>query len=135
MYIKSVHLINFRNYDDLYLELSPNTNVFIGNNAQGKTNILESIYYSSIGKSHRTNKDKDLIKWDKNNTYLRIYVSKERLDKTIDINIFKNGKKAITVNKNKNKKISELMGNLNVVMFSPEDLRIIKDSLEIEGNF
>ncbi len=104
MYIKSVHLINFRNYDDMYLELSPNTNIFVGNNAQGKTNILESIYYSSIGKSHRTNKDKDLIKWDKNNTYLRTYVSRERLDKTIDINIFKNGKKAITVNKNKNKK-------------------------------
>lgn len=99
MYIKNVHLINFRNYDDMYLELSPNTNIFVGNNAQGKTNILESIYYSSIGKSHRTNKDKDLIKWDKNNTYLRTYVSRERLDKTIDINIFKNGKKAITVNK------------------------------------
>ncbi|EPY2307428.1 DNA replication/repair protein RecF [Clostridium botulinum] len=128
MYIKNVHLINFRNYDDMYLELSPNTNIFVGNNAQGKTNILESIYYSSIGKSHRTNKDKDLIKWDKNNTYLRTYVSRERLDKTIDINIFKNGKKAITVNKIKIKKISELMGNLNVVMFSPEDLRIIKDS-------
>ncbi len=104
MYIKNVHLINFRNYDDMYLELSPNTNIFVGNNAQGKTNILESIYYSSIGKSHRTNKDKDLIKWDKNNTYLRTYVSRERLDKTIDINIFKNGKKAITVNKIKNKK-------------------------------
>lgn len=117
MYIKNVHLINFRNYDDMYLELSPNTNIFVGNNAQGKTNILESIYYSSIGKSHRTNKDKDLIKWDKNNTYLRTYVSRERLDKTIDINIFKNGKKAITVNKIKIKKISELMGNLNVVMF------------------
>lgn len=105
MYIKNVHLINFRNYDDMYLELSPNTNIFVGNNAQGKTNILESIYYSSIGKSHRTNKDKDLIKWDKNNTYLRTYVSRERLDKTIDINIFKNGKKAITVNKIKIKKI------------------------------
>ncbi len=104
MYIKNVHLINFRNYDDMYLELSPNTNIFVGNNAQGKTNILESIYYSSIGKSHRTNKDKDLIKWDKNNTYLRTYVSRERLDKTIDINIFKNGKKAITVNKIKIKK-------------------------------
>lgn len=104
MYIKNVHLINFRNYDDMYLELSPNTNIFVGNNAQGKTNILESIYYSSIGKSHRTNRDKDLIKWDKNNTYLRTYVSRERLDKTIDINIFKNGKKAITVNKIKIKK-------------------------------
>lgn len=135
MYIKYLKLNNYRNYDDLSIELSPNVNVFIGDNAQGKTNILESIYYCSIGKSHRTNKDKELIKWDKDNTLISVYVSKNRIDKRIDIKIFKEGKKGINVNSVKINKTSELMGTLNVVMFSPEDLKIVKESPSYRRRF
>ena len=135
MYIKYLKLKNYRNYNELYLELNPKVNVFIGDNAQGKTNILESIYYCSIGKSHRTSKDKELIKWDKGETLISVYVSKERLDKKIDVKIFKEGKKGININSIKVNKISELMGILNVVMFSPEDLKIVKESPSFRRRF
>ena len=89
MYIKYLQLINFRNYNKLSIELDKNVNVFIGDNAQGKTNILESIYYSSVGKSHRTNKDKEMINWNAESAYIKLYVVKNRLDKKIEIKIFK----------------------------------------------
>ncbi|MGE5627107.1 MAG: DNA replication/repair protein RecF [Solirubrobacterales bacterium] len=135
MYIKYLMLNNYRNYDQLSIELGPDVNVFIGDNAQGKTNILESIYYCSIGKSHRTSKDKELIKWDKEYTNISVYVAKERIDKKIDIKIFKEGKKGININSIKINKTSELMGALNVVMFSPEDLKIVKESPSYRRRF
>ncbi len=135
MFIKNLILINYRNYNQLDIEFSKNVNVFIGNNAQGKTNVLEAIYYCCFAKSHRTSKDRELIRWDCDDAYISIQVGKERLDKRIDINILKNGKKAIKVNKLKINKIGELFGNFNVVMFSPEDLRIIKDSPGIRRRF
>lgn len=135
MHIKYLQLINFRNYDELNLQFSDNVNVFIGDNAQGKTNILESIYYCSIGKSHRTSKDKELIAWNKSEAYIKAYIARKRLDKKIEIKIFKEGKKGINVNSIKVRKISELMGNFNVVMFSPEDLKIIKESPSYRRKF
>jgi len=135
MYIKYLKLKNYRNYDELLIELNSSINVFIGDNAQGKTNILESIYYCSIGKSHRTNKDKELIKWHKSDTIINVYVSKNRIDKKIDIKIFKEGKKGININSIKINKISELIGVLNVVMFSPEDLKIVKESPSFRRRF
>lgn len=128
MYVKYLNLINFRNYKELNLEFCNGTNVFVGDNAQGKTNILEALYYTSIGKSHRTNKDKELIKWNEEEAYIKTYIAKERLDKKIQIKIFKEGKKGININSIKITKLQELVGVLNVVMFSPEDLSIIKDS-------
>lgn len=135
MYIKYLQLRDYRNYPELFVEFSKNTNVFIGDNAQGKTNILESIYYCSIGKSHRTNKDKELISWSKNEAYIQSYIARERLDKKIEIKIFKEGKKGININKIKVNKISELLGNFNVVMFSPEDLKIVKESPSYRRKF
>ncbi|GAA0726681.1 DNA replication/repair protein RecF [Clostridium malenominatum] len=135
MYIKYLQLINFRNYKKLYIELSKNVNVFIGDNAQGKTNILESIYYSSIGRSHRTNKDKEMINWNAENSYIQLYVINNRLDKKVEIKIFKEGKKGINVNTIKINKINELFKILNVVMFSPEDLKIIKESPSYRRKF
>lgn len=135
MYIKSLNLVNFRNYKNLFLNLSSGVNVFIGDNAQGKTNILESIYYCSLGKSHRTNKDKELIKWGAKEAYISIYVSKKRLDKKIDIKIFKEGKKGIRVNSVKLNTISNLIGICNVVMFSPEDLKIVKEAPSYRRKF
>ena len=135
MFIKSLMLVNYRNYKDLNLEFGKNVNVFMGDNAQGKTNVLESIYYCSFAKSHRTSRDKELIAWDSSDAYISINVGKDRLDKKIDINILKDGKKAIKINKIKINKIGELFGTFNVVMFSPEDLKIIKDSPGVRRRF
>lgn len=135
MYIKNLQLLNFRNYDILDIDFNSNVNIITGDNAQGKTNILESIYYCSLGKSHRTSKDKELIKWDKDESYISLYVCKKRLDKKIEIKIFKGGKKGININSIKLKKISELFGIFNVVMFSPEDLKIVKDSPSYRRRF
>lgn len=135
MYIKRLQMLNYRNYKSLNITLGKNVNVFMGDNAQGKTNILEAIYYCAFSKSHRTSKDRDLINWNSDSAYISLLVGKDRLDKNIDINILKDGKKAIKINKIKVSKIGELFGNFNVVMFSPEDLKIIKDSPGIRRKF
>ena len=135
MFIKRLQMLNYRNYNVLDISLGPHVNVFMGDNAQGKTNILEGIYYCAFARSHRTSKDRELINWNSNNALLSITVGRERLDKRIDISILKDGKKAIQVNKIKIKKIGELFGNFNVVMFSPEDLKIIKDSPGVRRKF
>lgn len=135
MYVKYLNLINFRNYENMTIELCDGTNVFQGDNAQGKTNILESLYYSSIGRSHRTNKDKELIGWKYSESYIGTYIVKDRLDKKINIKLFKDGKKAININSIKISKLQDLMGVLNVVMFSPEDLDIVKDSPSYRRRF
>jgi DNA replication and repair protein RecF len=128
MYVKNIILINYRNYESLGIELSRNVNVFVGDNAQGKTNILESIYYGAFAKSHRTSKDRELINWNKDKAYISLLIGKQRIDKKIDINILRDGKKAIKVNNIKVNKIGELFGTFNVVMFSPEDLKVIKEA-------
>ena len=135
MFIKRLQMLNYRNYNALDIELCPNVNVFMGDNAQGKTNILEAIYYCAFAKSHRTSKDKELINWNGEHAFISVDVGRERLDKRIDIRIIKDGKKSIRINKIKIKKIGELFGNFNVVMFSPEDLRIIKDSPGVRRKF
>ena len=135
MFIKRLQMLNYRNYNALDIELCPNVNVFMGDNAQGKNNILEAIYYCAFAKSHRTSKDKELINWNGEHAFISVDVGRERLDKRIDISILKDGKKSIRINKIKIKKIGELFGNFNVVMFSPEDLRIIKDSPGVRRKF
>ncbi|MDP4177879.1 MAG: DNA replication/repair protein RecF [Bacillota bacterium] len=128
MYVESLKLNNFRNYYELNMNFTTGVNILIGDNAQGKTNILESIYYCSIGKSHRTNKDKELINWQRDESYIKLHVGRQRLDKNIEIKIFKDGKKGIKINSIKINKLSELIGVFNAVMFSPEDLKIVKES-------
>lgn len=128
MYVKNISLVNYRNYSNLNIELNKNVNVFVGDNAQGKTNIVESIYYGAFAKSHRTSKDKELINWKSDKAYISLFIGKTRLDKKIDINILRDGKKAIKVNNIKVNKIGELFGTFNVVMFSPEDLKVIKEA-------
>lgn len=135
MYIKNLHLVNFRNYNELNIELTNGVNIFIGNNAQGKTNILEGIYYCSLAKSHRTNKDRELINWNSEEAYVKAYIVKERLNKSIEIKIFKDGKKGIRINSIKANKIQELIGVFNVVLFSPEDLKIVKESPSYRRKF
>lgn len=128
MYIKNIMLVSYRNYKHIELSLGKNVNVFIGDNAQGKTNILEAVYYGAFAKSHRTSKDKELINWQNDKAYISLLVARENRDKRIDINILRDGKKAIKINSIKISKIGELFGTFNVVMFSPEDLKIIKEA-------
>ena len=126
MHVDSLQLVNFRNYDNLYLEFSPKVNLIIGKNGQGKTNIVESIYMLSFGKSFRTSKDKEIIKFTKDNLYVGGSFSKEYTRGIIEIGISKN-KKGIKVNKIPIGKMVELLGQINVVVFSPEDLRLVKE--------
>ena len=87
MYLKKIELINFRNYEKQEINLGKNINIFYGDNAQGKTNIIESIFLCSFGKSYRTNKDKELIKLDKNKLQVKIDYEKEDRDGTIKVEI------------------------------------------------
>lgn len=125
MYINKIKLKNFRNYEEEDIKLEPNINVFFGQNAQGKTNIVESIFLCALGKSFRTNKEKELIEFNKNNTSIEIeYLKKDRDGKII----YKIGeKKEILINNIKIKKMSEILGNINIVLFSPEDINILKE--------
>ena len=125
--INSLKLKNFRNYDLLNLELSEQTNIFYGDNAQGKTNILESLYLCGTTKSHRGTKDKDMIQFGKDESHIEVKVEKRGITYQIDMHLKKNKAKGIAINRIPIKKASELFGILNVVFFSPEDLNIIKN--------
>ena len=127
MIIKSVSLSDFRNYSNMEMEFDPGTNILFGDNAQGKTNILESLYISGTTKSHKGSRDKDMIRFDKEEAHIRTVVEKKGIEYQIDLHLKKNRSKGIAVNKVPIKKASELCGILNIVFFSPEDLNIIKN--------
>ena len=124
MWIKDIKLINFRNYNCQKIKLHENINVFYGQNAQGKTNIIESIFMSSIGKSFRTNKEKELIKFNEEKAMVEINFQKTDRDGNIKIEIGE--KKQVYLNGIKLKKLSELLGNINIVIFTPDDINILK---------
>ncbi|QJA09818.1 DNA replication/repair protein RecF [Romboutsia sp. CE17] len=126
MRLKTLQLVNYRNYDNLHINFNERINLLVGRNGQGKTNIVESIYMLSFGKSFRTNKDKEVIKFGKENLYVGGSFSKYNSDYLIEIAIGKN-KKGVKINKVHIQKIYELLGNLNVVIFSPEDLKLVKE--------
>ena len=125
MILKSVALSHFRNYDDLYIEFDRGTNILYGDNAQGKTNVLESIYVSGTTKSHKGSKDRELIQFGQDEAHIRTVVEKSGLDYQIDMHLKKNKSKGIAINRMPIKKASELFGILTIVFFSPEDLNII----------
>jgi DNA replication and repair protein RecF len=127
MIIKSIALKNYRNYQDLNLNFDPGINIFYGDNAQGKTNLLEAIYLCATSKAHRTNLDKELILFSQEEAHVRLNVEKNNIEQRIDIHLKKNKKKGVAVNGLPIRKISELFGLVNVVFFSPEDLSLIKD--------
>ncbi|MEG2246952.1 MAG: DNA replication/repair protein RecF [Peptostreptococcaceae bacterium] len=126
MRLKNLQLVNYRNYDNLHLEFNKRVNLLIGKNGQGKTNIVESIYMLAFGKSFRTSKDKEIVKFNSENLYVGGNFSTQHTNGLIEIAIGKN-KKGIKVNKIHVQKIHELLGNINVVIFSPEDLRLVKE--------
>ena len=124
MWIKKLKIKNFRNYESEEINLEKNINIFYGQNAQGKTNIIESIFLCSLGKSFRTKKDKEMIKLNEQNALVEVEYEKSDRDGKIKIEI--GNKKNIYLNGIKIKKLSELLGNLNIVIFTPDDINILK---------
>lgn len=127
MIIKRLELADFRNYESLDLCFDKGVNILYGNNAQGKTNILEAIYVSATTKSHKSSKDKEMVHFDKEEAHIRTYVEKEGIETRVDMHLRKTKTKGIAIDGQKIKKASELLGLYNVVFFSPEDLSIIKN--------
>ncbi len=124
MWINKIKVNNFRNYDNEEIELNKNINIFYGENAQGKTNIIEAIFLSSMGKSFRAKKDKEMIKLSENRAMIEILFNKKDRDGKIKIEL--QNKKNVYLNGIKLKKLSELLGNINIVIFTPDDINILK---------
>ena len=124
MWINKLKINNFRNYRSQEINLEKNINVFYGENAQGKTNIIESIFLCSMGKSFRAKQDKEMIKLNEKNASVEIEFYKSDRDAKIKIEL--SNRKSVFINGIKIKKLSELLGNLNIVMFTPDDINILK---------
>ena len=127
MVIKSLKLKNYRNYELLNLTFDPKTNILYGDNAQGKTNILEALYLSGTTKSHRGTKDRDLIQFGREESHLETVVEKNGVLFQIDMHLKKNSPKGIAINKIPIRRAGELFGIVHFVFFSPEDLNLIKN--------
>lgn len=135
MVIKSIKLENYRNYETLNLEFDRGTNIFYGDNAQGKTNILEALYVSSTTKSHRSSRDSEMILFEQEEAHIRTDVDKREISYRIDMHLKKHKSKGIAINGIPIKKANELFGIVNIVFFSPEDLSIIKNSPQVRRRF
>ena len=127
MIIKSLELKDFRNYESLNLDFDTSTNIIFGDNAQGKTNILEACYVSGTSKSHKGSYDKDMIRFGEKEAHIRCVVEKAEREYQIDLHLRKNKTKGIAINQIPVKKAADLFGYLNIIFFSPEDLNIIKE--------
>lgn len=127
MIIKSLELQDYRNYYTLNLAFDRGTNILYGDNAQGKTNILEAIYVSATTKSHKGSKDRDIVNFHKEEAHIRTFLEKEGVETRVDMHLRKSKSKGIAIDGQKIKKAADLLGICNVVFFSPEDLGIIKD--------
>ncbi|MEC1695820.1 DNA replication/repair protein RecF [Schinkia azotoformans] len=134
MFLTELSLTNYRNYKKTRLSFENKVNVILGENAQGKTNLMESIYVLAIAKSHRTSRDKELIKWDEEYAKIEGRVQKRMSALSLELVISNKGKKA-KVNSLEQKKLSSYIGSLNVVMFAPEDLNLVKGSPQVRRRF
>ena len=127
MIIKSVELKNFRNYEELDLTFDAGTNILYGDNAQGKTNILEAVYLSGTTKSHKGSRDREMIRFGTEEAHLRTVIDRSGREYQIDMHLKRNRAKGIAIDKMPIRKASDLFGMLHIVFFSPEDLHIIKN--------
>jgi len=125
--VESLKLQNYRNYEYLNMNFDEKINIIYGDNAQGKTNILESMYVCATSKSHRGSKDREIIRFDNDESHIKVNVKKNDMNYRIDMHLKKNKPKGIAVNGIPIKRAVELFGILNIVFFSPEDLNIIKN--------
>ncbi len=135
MYIRSLQLANFRNYESLSLEFSEGTNILYGDNAQGKTNILEALYLVATTKSHRSVRDRDMIRFGCQEGHIRTVLIKNGVDYQVDMHLRAAKTKGLAINGQKLKRASQLMGLLHIVFFSPEDLTIVKNGPAYRRHF
>lgn len=126
MIVKKLELSDYRNCKSLKIEFDKSTNILYGDNAQGKTNILESIYMCGTSRSHKSNKDKEIIRFGQDESHIKLLVEKKEKEYRIDMHLKNNKQKGIAINGIPVRKASELFGIVNIVFFSPEDLSIIK---------
>jgi DNA replication and repair protein RecF len=127
MIVKSLELKDYRNYNHLNMQFSSGTNILYGENAQGKTNILEAVYLCGTTKSHRGSKDKEMVSFTEDEAHVRVILEKNQIPHRIDLHLKKNKAKGVAIDGIPIKRQSELFGMLNLVFFSPEDLYIIKN--------
>ena len=127
MHVNKLACQNFRNYERLEIEFGKHTNILYGENAQGKTNILEAVYLGLTSRSHRGAKDKDIIEFGKEDSHIRIELTKKEFNHRIDMQLRKNSSKGVAIDKVVIRKLSELFTFSNVIFFSPEDLSIVKN--------
>ena len=135
MILKSIELCNFRNYKREIFKFHPGTNVLYGDNAQGKTNVLEAIFVGGTTKSHRGSKDAEMIRKGQRDAHLRYFVEKRNRTIKVEIHMKKERSKGIAIDGLPIKNSNELMGISNIIFFSPEDLGIIKDGPEKRRRF
>ncbi|HLQ39572.1 MAG TPA: DNA replication/repair protein RecF [Tetragenococcus sp.] len=134
MRLNNLQLTNFRNYDTLALDFHDNVIIFLGENAQGKTNLLESIYTLALTRSHRTNNEQELIQWEQDQAYIKGEIQKEYTKIPLELFLTKKGRKT-KVNHIEQKKLSSYVGQLNVILFAPEDLSLVKGSPQVRRKF
>ena len=127
MYIDSLALQNFRNYEKLDIKFSDKINILYGDNAQGKTNILEAIYMAATTKSHRNSKDREIIRFEKDDSHIRVELKKRDVGHRIDMHLRKNQSKGVAIDGIPIRRSTELFGLINIIMFSPEDLSVVKN--------
>lgn len=127
MVIESIELKNYRNYKELHMDFNQGTNILYGDNAQGKTNILEALYVCATTKSHRGSKDREIIRFQEEESHIKMTVRKDHVPYRIDMHLKKNKTKGVAVNGVPIHKASELFGIVNMIFFSPEDLNLIKN--------
>lgn len=127
MYIDSIELTNFRNYESLELGFSEKTNILYGENAQGKTNVLEAAYVGATTRSHRMTRDKDMIRFGADEAHIRLNVKKRDVGHRIDMQLRKTNGKSVNIDGIPIRRSSELFGLINIIFFSPEDLSIVKE--------
>lgn len=135
MIVKSLELSNFRNYEQLNIQFDLKNNIFYGDNAQGKTNILEGIYLCGTTRSHKGSKDKEMIKIGQDEAHLKMIIEKNGIEKKIDMHLKRNKSKGAAIDGIPIRKSSEIIGMINMIFFSPEDLAIIKSGPEMRRKF
>ena len=133
MKITKINLLSFRNYSKLSLPLGKNMNIFVGDNAQGKTNILEAITILSLTKSHRVGSNPNIIMFGRDKCKISGVVKKEKIISNLEVNITNDIKK-LNINKTDIKKVSDYISHLNVIVFTPDDLEIVKGSPNVRRN-
>ena len=135
MYIKSIELKDYRNYKEIYVEFSSRVNIFLGNNAQGKTNLLESIYMNAMAKSFKNTRDKDIIRFGQEYCRIKSVIVTEDDEEETEIVITSDGRKSVKLNGIKAHKTSEMLDRIFIVVFSPDDLKIVKEDPEKRRRF